>query len=87
MPGALLRSAHTVENHYFAELHSSSEEGSYFRLIDVCHSTLGSRVMKKKKYSSTRPSPFATVCCMGASLQLFEFWAFKRVGPWEGGGS
>ena len=38
------------ENAYFTETCSGSEAGSYFRLIDfVDHSTLGSRVMKKKK--------------------------------------
>jgi len=35
---------------YFTEMCSGSEAGSYLRLIDfVYHSTLGSRVMKKKK--------------------------------------
>ena len=35
---------------YFTEMCSSSEAGSYLRLIDfVDHSTLGLRVIKKKK--------------------------------------
>ena len=40
---------------YFTEMCSGSEAGSYLRLIDfVYHSTLGVRVLKKKKkkYSS-----------------------------------
>ena len=39
-----------VENNYFTETCSGSEAGSYVRLIDfVYHSTLGLRVIKKKK--------------------------------------
>jgi len=35
---------------YFTEMCSGSEAGSYLRLIDcVHHSTLGSRIIKKKK--------------------------------------
>ena len=34
---------------YFAEMWSGSEEGSYSRLIDLYHSTIGSSVMKKKR--------------------------------------
>jgi len=38
------------ENNYFTEMCSGSEAGSYLRLIDyVHHSTLGLRVIKKKK--------------------------------------
>jgi len=38
------------ENNYFTEMCSGSEAGSYLRLIDfVYHSTLGLRVIKKKK--------------------------------------
>ena len=38
------------ENNYFTEMCSGSEAGSYLRLIDsVYHSTIGSRVIKKKK--------------------------------------
>jgi len=38
------------ENNYFTEMCSDSEAGSYLRLIDfVYHSTLGLRVIKKKK--------------------------------------
>ena len=52
------------ENNYFTEMCSDSETGSYLRLIDfVYHSTLGWRVIKKKKKKTTnvlsesRPSP------------------------------
>ena len=39
-----------MENNYFTEMCNGSEAGSYVRLIDfVYHSTLGSRVMKKKR--------------------------------------
>ena len=38
------------KNNYFTEMCSGSEAGSYLRLIDfVYHSTLGLRVIKKKK--------------------------------------
>ena len=38
------------KNNHFTELCSGSEAGSYLRLIDLAyHSTLGLRVMKKKK--------------------------------------
>jgi len=38
------------ENNYFTEICSCSEAGSYLRRIDfVYHSTLGLRVIKKKK--------------------------------------
>ena len=38
------------ENNYFTEMCSGSEAGSYLRLIDsLYHSTLGLRVMQKKK--------------------------------------
>jgi len=38
------------EDNHFTEMCSGSEAGSYFRLIDfVYHSTLGLRVIKKKK--------------------------------------
>jgi len=38
------------ENNYITEMGSGSEAGSYSRLIDfVYHSTLGLRVIKKKK--------------------------------------
>jgi len=38
------------EGNYFTEMCSGSEAGSYFRLIDfVYHSTLGLRVIKKKR--------------------------------------
>jgi len=39
-------------NNYFTEMSSGSEAGSYLRLIDfVYHSTLGLKVIKKKKRS------------------------------------
>ena len=38
------------EDNYFTGMFSGSEAGSYFRLIDfVYHSTLGLRVITKKK--------------------------------------
>jgi hypothetical protein len=38
-------------NNYFAEMYGISEAGSYLRLIDfVYHSTLGLRVIKKRKH-------------------------------------
>jgi len=38
------------ENNYFTEMCSGSEAGSYLKLIDfVYHSTLGLRVIKKKR--------------------------------------
>ena len=41
---------HTWAVNYFTERRSGSEAGSYLRRIDfVYHSTLGSRVMKKKR--------------------------------------
>ena len=41
------------EDNYFTERCSGSEAGSYLRLVDfVCHSTLGLRVIKKKRRSS-----------------------------------
>ena len=45
----------TFENNYLTEMCSGSEAGSYVRLIDfVYHSTLGLRVMKKKKADVAR---------------------------------
>ena len=47
-----------VENKYFTEMCSGSEAGSYLRLIDfVHHSTLGLRVMKKKKHHASGSAP------------------------------
>jgi len=41
---------HQCENNYFTEMCSGSEAGSYLRIRDyVYHSTLGLRVIKKKK--------------------------------------
>ena len=48
--GRSCRGAPQFENNYFTEMCSGSEEGSYLRLMDfVYHSTLGLRVIKKKK--------------------------------------
>ena len=42
-------------NNYFTEMCSGSEAGSYLRLIEfVCHSTLGLRVIEKKRRSPHR---------------------------------
>ena len=54
MKGAVRREfAHyssQFENHYFAEMCSGFEAGSYLRLIDfVYHSTLGLRVIKERE--------------------------------------
>jgi len=44
------------KNNHLADMCSGSEEGSYSRLIDsVYHSTIGLRVIKKKKTSSGGP--------------------------------
>ena len=48
--GGLLWYSSQFKNNYFTEMCSGSETGSYLRLIDfVYHSTLGLRVIKKKK--------------------------------------
>ena len=42
------------KNNYFTEMCSGSEAGSYLRLVDfVYHSTLGLRVIKKKRTNAT----------------------------------
>jgi len=52
------------ENNYFTEMCSGSEAGSYLRLMDfVYHSTLGLRVIKKKRkfpcsHHACRPGPY-----------------------------
>jgi len=47
---SFMDSCSQFENNYFTETCSGSEAGSYSRLIDfVYHSTLGLRVIKKKK--------------------------------------
>ena len=47
-----------AETNYFTEMCSGSEAGSYLRLIDfVYHSTLGLRVIKKKKKKETFVNP------------------------------
>ena len=44
------RGSSQFENNYFTEMCSGSEAGSYLRLVYfVYHSTLGLRVIKKKK--------------------------------------
>jgi len=50
------------ENNYFTEMCSGSEAGSYLRLIDVVyHSTLGLKVIQKKKKIRTVPrSPLSS---------------------------
>ena len=46
------------ENNYFTEMCSGSEAGSYLRLLDVVyHSTLGLRVIKKKRFRVYSVSP------------------------------
>jgi len=57
------------ENNYFTEMCSGSEAGSYLRLIDfVYHSTLGLRVIKKKKFGVS-----------GVGCRAF----FKPCGVWQ----
>jgi len=47
-----------LENNHVTEMCSSSEAGSYLRLIDfVYHSTLGLRVIKKKRDSGVEGVP------------------------------
>ena len=56
------------ENNYLTELCSGSEAGSYLRLIDfVYHSTLGVRVIKKKKISWHNRAGGVIQTCSGAS--------------------
>jgi len=46
------------KNNYFTEMCSGSEVGSYLRRIDfVYHSTLGLRVIKKKKNAGEEIAP------------------------------
>ena len=47
--GDVDRYSSQFENNYFTEMCSGAEAGSYLRLI-VYHSTLGLRVIKKKKF-------------------------------------
>ena len=57
------------ENKYFTEMRSGSEAGSYLRLVDfVYHSTLGLRVMKKKKGSVKHHREKLTRCEMLTSV-------------------
>jgi len=47
-----------LEFNYFTEMCSGPEAGSYLRLTDfVYHSTLGLRVIKKKKVESSGACP------------------------------
>ena len=56
---------------YFTEMCSGSEAGSYFRLIDfVYHSTLGLRVIEKKKRGVARQH--VTVRTAGSDATLHE---------------
>ena len=55
---------HTVqfENNFFIEMYSGSEAGSYLRLIDcVYHSTLGLRVIQKKRRCIDNPAEGASL--------------------------
>jgi len=53
-------------NNYFTEIRSGSEAGSYLRLIDFAYlSTLGVRVIKKKKFHS---ASFAPECCIAGTI-------------------
>ena len=52
------RYSYQFENNHFTEMCSGFEAGSYLRLIDfVYHSTLGLRVIKKKKKKSILRHP------------------------------
>ena len=72
MCSSLLLSSLRSKNNHSTEMCSGSEAGSYLRLIDfVYHSTLGLRVIKKKKShvpgtgvprsSETAPPPRTTI--------------------------
>ena len=76
-PGTLqCRCSSQFENNYFTEMCSGSEAGSYLRLIDfVYHSTLGLRVIQKKRRRRRLPgsaarglSPPNTCAYRGTSL-------------------
>ena len=59
-PGVAFR----FENNCFTEMCSGSEAGSYSRLIDfVYHSTLGLRVIKKRREDTGSPPPRAWSWC------------------------
>jgi len=74
------------ENNYFTEICSGSEAGSYLRLIDfVYHSTLGLRVIKKKKRSMhLRPFSHGALVFKArrllyrSTLGLRAFWDLYR---------
>jgi len=67
------RACSQFENNYFTEMCSGSEAGSYLILTDfVYHSTLGLKVMKKKKFAeraaiTTGPSRRANVAHISQS--------------------
>jgi len=65
-PAPLL--VHVKGHHYFTEMCSGSEAGSYLRLIDfVFHSTLGLRVIQKKKRGGSGRSCLEWECSHRAS--------------------
>jgi len=68
--------ASQFESNYFTEMCSGSEAGSYLRLIDfMYHSTLGLRVITKKK--KFRASGFEAVQRTGQPLLFFFFITLK----------
>jgi len=61
------------QNNYFTEMCSVSEAGSCLRLIDfVYHSTLGLRVIKKKK--CTELYFFIAAKSQSPSINLIQAW-------------
>ena len=72
-----LREGSQFENNYCIEMCSGSESGSYLRRIDcVYHSTLGLRVLKKKKLAAC-PLLLLVVC---VSVRLHEGWGLRVEG-------
>jgi len=71
------------ENNYFTEMCSGSEAGSYLRRIDfVYHSTLGLRVIKKKKNGcSGEPRQQNIDAWQSVSHPLVELFHEKRCAP------
>jgi len=69
--------SHSGENSYFTEMCSGSEAGSCFRRIDVVyHSTLGLRVIKKKK----RPAERAGTAGRSLIMLVHEYGrVWKRI--------
>ena len=65
------------ENNYFTDMCSGSEAGSYLRLIDfVYHSTLGLRVIKKKKKVRVQGVVLETL--------IFDYFQVDVRGPADG---